>query len=39
MIFTESEKVKLKEFLTIELEKGGSKYTDILLKLEKELKK
>lgn len=39
MILTESEKILLKEFLAVELEKGGNKYTNVLLKIEKELKK
>lgn len=34
---TENEKTLLKTYLKIELNNGGSKYTDILLKLEKEL--
>lgn len=39
MILTENEKTLLKEFLAVELEKGGNKYTNVLLKIEKELKK
>ena len=39
MNLTESEKVLLKEFLSIELDKGGNKYTNVLLKLEKEISK
>lgn len=31
---TEKEIQLLKEFLLIELEKGGNKYTDVLLKLD-----
>lgn len=34
---TENEKTLLKEFLAIELEKGGNKFTNVLLKLEKNL--
>jgi len=39
MNLTESEKALIKEFLSIELDKGGNKYTTVLLKLEKELVK
>lgn len=34
---TENEKTLLKAYLKIELNNGGNKYTDVLLKLEKEL--
>lgn len=36
--FTKKEKDLLLQFLKIELEKGGNQYTDVLLKLEKEVR-